>query len=74
MFSFAVDGSLRNVIVYITGSPALTFSVTSPTGDFSSSLDLGGAGKLLLNCLLYRCLHQVYLRVPPSTVVLWRLS
>lgn len=31
-FIFTVDGSLRNIIVYITGSPTLSFSVTSPTG------------------------------------------
>lgn len=31
-FTFTVDGLLRNMTVYITGSRTLTFRVTSPTG------------------------------------------
>lgn len=34
-FAFTVDASLINVTVYITGSPPLTFNLTSPSGDAS---------------------------------------
>lgn len=31
-FKFTVDGSLRNMTAYITGTSSLTFNLTSPTG------------------------------------------
>ncbi|XP_026216728.1 von Willebrand factor A domain-containing protein 7 [Anabas testudineus] len=41
-FTFTVDGLLRNMTVYITGSRTLTFRVTSPTGVSQSSSQLSG--------------------------------
>ncbi|XP_059193156.1 von Willebrand factor A domain-containing protein 7 [Centropristis striata] len=41
-FTFTVDGSLRNMTLYVTGTPSLTFSLTSPTGISQSSSQSSG--------------------------------
>lgn len=42
-FTFAVDGSLQNLTVYITGLSSLTFSLTNPAGVSQSSSQTNGA-------------------------------
>ncbi|XP_035515350.1 von Willebrand factor A domain-containing protein 7-like [Morone saxatilis] len=41
-FTFAVDGSLRNITAYITGASSLTFNLTSSTGISQSSSQSSG--------------------------------
>ncbi|XP_054634996.1 von Willebrand factor A domain-containing protein 7 [Dunckerocampus dactyliophorus] len=41
-FTFTVDGSLQNMTVYITGTPSLTFNLTSSTGVSQSSSESSG--------------------------------
>ncbi|KAM3622807.1 uncharacterized protein V6R79_003398 [Siganus canaliculatus] len=42
-FTFTVDGSLRNMTAYITGSSSLTFNLTSSTGESQSSSQTSGS-------------------------------
>ncbi|XP_074528550.1 von Willebrand factor A domain-containing protein 7-like [Halichoeres trimaculatus] len=42
LFSFLIDESLENLIVYITGN-SVTFTLTSPTGDSQQSTDTSGS-------------------------------
>lgn len=39
-FTFTVDGSLRNMTLYVTGASSLTFSLSSPTGVILQMLHL----------------------------------
>ncbi|XP_008274830.1 von Willebrand factor A domain-containing protein 7-like [Stegastes partitus] len=41
-FNFTVDGSLRNITAYVTGSSSLTFVLTSPTGETQTSSPSSG--------------------------------
>ncbi|XP_058496576.1 von Willebrand factor A domain-containing protein 7-like [Solea solea] len=41
-FTFTVDGSLKNIIVYIKGASSLTFKLRSPTGLSQSSSETSG--------------------------------
>ncbi|XP_051241569.1 von Willebrand factor A domain-containing protein 7 [Dicentrarchus labrax] len=41
-FTFAIDGSLRNITAYITGASSLTFNLTSSTGISQSSSQSSG--------------------------------
>ena len=57
-FTFTVDGSLRNITVYITGDSSLTFDLTSPTGVIANVLQI----KCSFDCF-------VGLLLPPSTAI-----
>uniref|UniRef100_A0AAQ6A6K1 VWFA domain-containing protein n=1 Tax=Amphiprion ocellaris TaxID=80972 RepID=A0AAQ6A6K1_AMPOC len=41
-FNFAVDDSLRNITIYITGGSSLTFNLTSSTGESQNSSQSSG--------------------------------
>ncbi|KAG7485170.1 hypothetical protein JOB18_004258 [Solea senegalensis] len=41
-FTFTVDGSLKDITVYITGASSLTFKLSGPTGLSQSSSETGG--------------------------------
>ncbi|KAM9856777.1 von Willebrand factor A domain-containing protein 7 [Aulostomus maculatus] len=41
-FTFNIDGSLRNLTIYITGTSSLTFNLTSPTGVSQISSESSG--------------------------------
>ncbi|XP_077460424.1 von Willebrand factor A domain-containing protein 7-like [Stigmatopora argus] len=46
-FTFALDSSLRNITVYITGVSSLSFNITTPAGESqSSSESIGPLGSL----------------------------
>lgn len=69
-FTFAVDGSLQNLTLYITGFSSLTFSLTNPAGDVADFV-LGHLGCRRSNTFP-PC--QVLLRAPVRQMVLWRPS
>lgn len=67
-FTFAVDGSLQNLTVYITGLSSLTFSLTNPAGDVESSV-LVIFNVVVVVVLTRFLLCQVFLRVPVRQTV-----
>lgn len=66
-FTFAVDGSLQNLTVYITGLSSLTFSLTNPAGDVESSVLVNFNVVVFVLTRLPPC--QVFLRAPVRQTV-----
>ncbi|XP_029003260.1 von Willebrand factor A domain-containing protein 7-like isoform X2 [Betta splendens] len=69
-FTFSLDGSLGNVIAYITGFSVVSYSVTSPTGVSQSSSQLSGP---LATITTTGNLHRLKLSTEFQTG-LWQIS